>query len=157
MADLLQIKAPRGKAKPPAVSRSAVKAARLNILHCAAEGHAQALACEDPAELETLHREYYDHFLPHGLAESALLESIIHGERNIRRWRRIENRTLNLLMEARMAAGVPGDLALGAVFSDAYTWKVMDEIYSCQDFSQRSYTYSLTQLRRMQKARGAGK
>ena len=157
MADLLQIKAPRGKAKPPGVSRSAVKAARLNILRCAAQGQAQALAGEDPAELETLHREYYDHFLPQGLVESALVESIIHGERNIRRWMRIETRTLTLLMEARIAAGVPVDLALGAVFSDVYTWKVMDEIYGCQEFSQRSYTHSLTQLRRMQKARGAGK
>ena len=121
------------------------------------KGTPRRWAGEDPAELETLHREYYDHFLPDGPMESALVDSIIHGERNIRRWRRIENRTLNLLMEARMAAGVPGDLALGAVFSDVYTWKVMDEIYGCQEFSQRSYTHSLTQLRRMQKARGAGK
>lgn len=70
--------------------------------------------------------------------------------------RRIEAWTLNLQMEARMAAGVPENLALGAVFSDAYTWKVMDQIYSCQDFSHRSYTHSFTQLRRTQKARGAG-
>jgi hypothetical protein len=157
MADVLQINAPRGKAKTPAASRSAVKAARLNILNCAAEGRAQELASEDPAQMETLHREYYDHFLPEGPMECSLLEMIIHGERNIRRWRRVETRTLNLLMEARMAEGVPVDLALGAVFSDAYAWKVMDGIYSCQDFSHRTYTRSLTQLHRMQKARGAGK
>ena len=157
MEDLLRIHARRGKARTPAAPRSAVKAGRLNILDCAAEGLAQALAGEDPDELETLHREYYNHFLPNGPAESALLESIIYGERNIRRWMRIEARTLNLLMEARMAAGVPEDLALGAVFSDADTWKVMDEIYGCQELAQRSYTNSLTQLRRIQKARGAGK
>ena len=56
-----------------------------------------------------------------------------------------------------MAAGVPEEVALGAVFSDADTWKVMDEIYGCQELAQRSYTNSLTQLRRIQKARGAGK
>ena len=66
-------------------------------------------------------------------------------------------RTLNLLIETRIAQGVPVDLALGTIFSDADAWRIMDEIYTCQEFSQRSYTNSLTQLRRMQKARGGGK
>ena len=157
MEDLLRINARRGRAKIPGALRAAGKAARLEILRCAAKGRAQALAAEDPSELETLHHEYYQHFLPEGPMESALVESIIYGERNIRRWLRIESRTLNLLIETRIAQGVPVDLALGTIFSDADAWRIMDEIYTCQEFSQRSYTNSLTQLRRMQKARGAGK
>src|SRR4051812_5822803 len=119
MASEQQTEANRRNAQKSTGPRSAEGKARssLNHLKTGIDSESLVLPGEDPAAVEALRVEYYDHHQPQTPDERDTLDAIIHAVCLLRRLRRLEAEFTRHEME--MTPGLDLASSLGHVFSNA--------------------------------------
>jgi hypothetical protein len=153
MASPAQVTANRANAQsstgPSSVEGKAVSS--RNSLKWGLTAKAAIVPGEDPAALESLAAEYHEEFLPVGLVELHLVETMIRAIWMQQRCDRVEAAYLN----ARVAAMPEGtEHALGAaVIEDAAHGDVLHKIFRRHQAAEREWSRALDSLTRMQAQR----
>ena len=121
MATIQQIEANRLNAQkstgPSSVAGKAVS--RFNATKTGIDAKSQIIRSEDPADLETLAAEYQERWQPATPEERLLVDTLIHDEWLLRRFRRIDAEILECEMQD--AWNPKNDCAAGQAFSRGQT------------------------------------
>jgi hypothetical protein len=153
MATVAQIQANRLNALRSTGPRSdAGKAAsRFNALKFGVDARSLVIPGEDPAELEALTLDYRETFHPVGPLEDFLVETLVAGDWNRRRYTRIEAQLVRLLSASQDPAE---ENPFGALFlADAAKAGALQKVFRRLSAAERSYFRALAELRRAQRER----
>jgi hypothetical protein len=147
MATIKQIAANRLNALrssgPRSVAGKAVSS--MNALQSGIDAKSNLIRGEDSAALETLTREYRERFLPATPEERLLVDTLIHDEWLLRRFRRIDAEILECEMQD---AWTPkDDCAAGQAFSRGQT--AFSRLQRRIDSTERSYHRTLLALQKI--------
>jgi hypothetical protein len=125
---------------PRSVEGKAVS--RFNALKSGIHAKSQVIPGEDPAELEALAQEYREEFTPKSPSEMVLVDSLIAGDWQLRRLRKVE-----ALLWREFA-----DTTAAADLLEAYGRnKALDQVQRRIQTTERSYRQTLKQIREIQK------
>ena len=153
MATVAQIEANRLNALRSTGPRSdAGKAvSRFNALKFGVDARSLVIPGEDPAELEALTLDYRETFHPVGPLEDFLVETLVAGDWNRRRYTRIEAQLVRLLSTSQDPAE---ENPFGALFlADAVKAGALQKVFRRLSAAERSYFRALAELRRAQRER----
>jgi hypothetical protein len=153
MATNLQVEANRLNTQKSAGPRSieGQAASRFNGQKFGLEAQSIVIPGEDPAELVALACDYHRQFNPVGPLEDYLVDTLVHGHWNRRRYARIEGQLLRVLI-ANQDPSV--ESPLGAMFeTDAAKANSMQKIFRLRAVAERNYFRALSELRRAQRER----
>jgi hypothetical protein len=153
MATVAQVEANRLNALHSTGPRSdAGKAAsRFNALKLGVDARSLVIPGEDPAELEALTLDYRETFHPVGPLEDFLVETLVAGDWNRRRYARIEAQLVRLLSTSQDPAE---ENPFGALFlADAVKAGALQKVFRRLSAAERSYFRALAELRRAQRER----
>jgi len=145
MATQPQIHANRKNAQKSTGPRSAEGKAksRFNALKSGLHARSQVIPGEDPAELEALAQDYREEFTPKSPSEMVLVDSLIAGDWQLRRLRKIEAQ----LWQRELA-----DPHAATDLGEAYGRNPrLDQVERRIQTTERSYRQALKQIRQMQK------
>jgi hypothetical protein len=155
MATVAQIQANRLNALRSTGPRSdAGKAvSRFNALKFGVDARSLVIPGEDPAELEALTLDYRQTFHPVGPLEDFLVETLVAGDWNRRRYSRIEAQLVRLLAASQDPAE---ENPFGALLlADAAKADALQKVFRRLSAAERSYFRALAELRRAQRERQA--
>jgi hypothetical protein len=153
MATVAQIQANRLNALHSTGPRSdAGKAvSRFNALKFGVDARSLVIPGEDPAELEALTLDYRQTFHPVGPLEDFLVETLVAGDWNRRRYSRIEAQLVRLLAASQDPAE---ENPFGALLlADAAKAGALQKVFRRLTAAERSYFRALAELRRAQRER----
>ena len=153
MATVAQIEANRLNALHSTGPRSdAGKAvSRFNALKSGVDARSLVIPGEDPAELEALTLDYRQTFHPVGPLEDFLVETLVAGDWNRRRYSRIEAQLVRLLATSQDPAE---ENPFGALLlADAAKAGALQKVFRRLSAAERSYFRALAELRRAQRER----
>ena len=125
---------------PRSVEGKAVSS--MNALQSGIDAKSNLIRGEDSAALETLTREYRERFLPATPEERLLVDTLIHDEWLLRRFRRIDAEILECEMQD--AWTLKKDCSAGQAFSRGQT--AFSRLQRRIDCTERSYHRSLESL-----------
>ena len=144
MATIQQIEANRLNAQkstgPCSVAGKAVS--RFNATKTGIDAKSQIIRSEDPADLETLAAEYQERWQPATPEERLLVDTLIHDEWLLRRFRRIDAEILECEMQD--AWNPKSDCPAGQAFSRGQT--AFSRLQRRIDSTERSYHRALETL-----------
>jgi hypothetical protein len=153
MATVAQIQANRLNALHSTGPRSdAGKAvSRFNALKFGVDARSLVIPGEDPTELEALTLDYRQTFHPVGPLEDFLVETLVAGDWNRRRYSRIEAQLVRLLATSQDPAE---ENPFGALLlADAAKADALQKVFRRLSAAERSYFRALAELRRAQRER----
>jgi hypothetical protein len=153
MATVAQIEANRLNALHSTGPRSSAGKAvsRFNALKFGVDARSLVIPGEDPAELEALTLDYRQTFHPVGPLEDFLVETLVAGDWNRRRYSRIEAQLVRLLAASQDPAE---ENPFGALLlADAAKADALQKVFRRLSAAERSYFRALAELRRAQRER----
>lgn len=129
-------------------------ASRLNALRHGVDAQLAVIPGEDPAELETLTRDYHAQFHPGTPEQLFLLDTLIQSDWLRRRYMRLEAQITN----QALAEMEPCDNPLGALYlSDGPAARALERVRRHYEVAQRAWLTAFKQLQtiRQQQAEDA--
>jgi hypothetical protein len=133
---------------PSSVEGKAVT--RFNALKHGADSKSILLPGENPEALAALTEQYYKEFAPEGPEQTALCDTIIQGDWNMRRFARIEDQLLAHVVAAIQAEDPDARFPLGqAYLADCKNGNALQKAFRRQQAARRDWDKARIELRRM--------
>jgi hypothetical protein len=133
---------------PSSVEGKAVT--RFNALKTGVDSKSILLPGEDPAALAALTEQYYKEFAPEGPEQTALCDTIIQADWNMRRFIRIEEQLLATVVAAVLAENPDSPYPLGeAYLSDCKKGNALQKAFRRHQAAKRDWNKARTELRFM--------
>jgi hypothetical protein len=133
---------------PSSVEGKAVT--RFNSLKTGVDSKTILLPGEDPEALAALSEHYYKQFAPEGPEQTALCDTVIRADWDMRRFERIEEQILATIVAAVLADDPENPYPLGAAYlADCKNGNALQKAFRRRQAAKREWDKARTELRRI--------
>jgi len=103
---------------------------------------------EDPEELQAISRAFTDEYHPQTPTEQAFLDNVVLAQWLKRRYLRLEHEVMNASVAALPEGSDPDTTVTTVFMQDCEGSKILDKIFRRQQFAERLFRHSVTDLRK---------